>query len=296
MEGVRLLTPTQLYNLLNANGLYPMLSDPNYLLLLDARSRASYDESHILTAKKAPTDESGRFMLPYDSELECKLNIVVYDSNTRNLKEETQAFDCAKLLWKFGSRFEVKVLEGGYEDFSALYPYLRTQDVIFMPRGNRRIETYPIEIIPSLLYLGNWRHGNTPYIQKDLKIKGHINCQLEPGSFFKEEGKNLLHIAIEDNIDSDIYSKFQPSCEFIEEKMSRDQAVLVFSHMGLSTSVTIVIAYLMRLYTWSLAEAYTYVQMCKPDIRPNRGFIRELSQWEEGILGEKETDISDPNF
>jgi len=34
MEGVRLLTPTQLYNLLNANGLYPMLSDPNYLLLL----------------------------------------------------------------------------------------------------------------------------------------------------------------------------------------------------------------------------------------------------------------------
>ena len=32
---------------------------------------------------------------------------------------------------------------------------------------------------------------------------------------FKEEGKNLLHIAIEDNIDSDIYSKFQPSCEFI---------------------------------------------------------------------------------
>ena len=34
MEGIKLVTPTELYNLLNLDGLYPMLSDPNYLLLL----------------------------------------------------------------------------------------------------------------------------------------------------------------------------------------------------------------------------------------------------------------------
>ena len=42
-----------------------------------------------INVKHCFQDESGRFMLPYDSELECKLNIVVYDSNTRNLKEES---------------------------------------------------------------------------------------------------------------------------------------------------------------------------------------------------------------
>ena len=44
------------------------------------------------------------------------------------------------------------------------------------------IQTYPTEIIPGLLYLGNWRHGNMPYIQKDVKIKAHINCCLEQGT------------------------------------------------------------------------------------------------------------------
>ena len=41
------------------------------------------------------------------------------------------------------------------------------------------VKTYPLEIIPGLLYLGNWQHGNSAYIQKDLKMKGHINCCVE---------------------------------------------------------------------------------------------------------------------
>lgn len=41
------------------------------------------------------------------------------------------------------------------------------------------IKPYPVEIIPGVLYLGNWRQGNAPYVQKDLKIKSHINCCVE---------------------------------------------------------------------------------------------------------------------
>lgn len=41
------------------------------------------------------------------------------------------------------------------------------------------LQTYPVEIISGLLYLGNCNHGNIPYIQKDLKIKAHINCSVE---------------------------------------------------------------------------------------------------------------------
>jgi serine/threonine/tyrosine-interacting-like protein 1 len=41
------------------------------------------------------------------------------------------------------------------------------------------IKPYPIEVIPGLLYFGNWKQGNAEYIQKDLKIKGHVNCCVE---------------------------------------------------------------------------------------------------------------------
>lgn len=32
-------------------------------------------------------NEEGYFVVPYDAELECKQNIVVYDSNTSTLRE-----------------------------------------------------------------------------------------------------------------------------------------------------------------------------------------------------------------
>lgn len=32
-------------------------------------------------------NEDGYFVLPYDAELECKQNIVVYDSNTSTVRE-----------------------------------------------------------------------------------------------------------------------------------------------------------------------------------------------------------------
>ena len=33
-------------------------------------------------------NEEGDFTVPYDAELECKQNVVVYDSNTSTLREE----------------------------------------------------------------------------------------------------------------------------------------------------------------------------------------------------------------
>ena len=41
------------------------------------------------------------------------------------------------------------------------------------------VKPYPVEIIQGLLYMGNWRQGNGAYVQKDLKIRGHVNCCIE---------------------------------------------------------------------------------------------------------------------
>ncbi|XP_050410627.1 serine/threonine/tyrosine-interacting-like protein 1 [Patella vulgata] len=296
MDGLRLLEPCDLYNMLQQATVYSCLSDPNYLLLMDARKKHEYNESHIITAKKAPKNEDGEFMIPYDAELECKQTIVVYDSNTESPKQEAPATDYSKLLWEMGSRNKVYILKGGYEDFSALYPFLRTQKIMYMPRELDDLKPYPTEIIPGFLYLGNWRQGNAPYIQKDLKIKGHINCVVEAETFFPESGPFLYHIQVEDTNDADIYSHFAAACAFLDTHRESRKAVLVFSNLGISRSVTVVVAYLMYHNKWTLQEAYDRVLKCCTNIRPNRGFIEQLSNWEVELFDTKKTDISDPNF
>lgn len=290
-----LLEPSELYNMLQQATQFSNLSDQNYLLLIDARNKNEYNESHVVTSKKAPRNKDGEFFVPFDAELECKQNVVVYDSNTSNLKESTSATECGSLLWEMGSRNKVNILKGGYEEFSALYPFLRTQKIIFMPKEMDQIKPYPTEIIPGFLYLGNWRQGNAPYIQKDLKVKCHVNCCVELETFLTEQNPDLLHIQVTDSCDADLFSKFEVICKFLDNCKAKHQVALVFSNLGISRSATVVIAYLMKVNNWSLETAYSHVKKCCSAVRPNRCFIEQLSKWEQKLNSGK-TDISDPNF
>ncbi|KAK7487962.1 hypothetical protein BaRGS_00020863 [Batillaria attramentaria] len=270
-EGLHLTEPMTLYNMLQQATVFSSLSDPNYLLLIDARMKNEYNESHVVTARKAPKSEGGTFMVPYDAELECKQNIVVYDSNTSGFKDtEAPAIACGRLLWEMG----------GYEEFSALYPFLRTQKIMFMPRELDEIKPYPIEIIQGFLYLGNWCQGNAPCIQKDLKIKAHICVCVEDETFMPGRGDNKLHIQVQDSNDAEIYEYFQTAFDFI----------------GISRAATIVTAYLMQSRKADLATAWNMVKKCLPNFRPNRGFVEQLSALEESICGAKASDVSDPYF
>lgn len=182
-----------------------------------------------------------------------------------------------------GSRNPVEVLQGGYEAFSALYPFHRTQQIIYMPKELDAIQTFPAEIIPGLLYLGNWHHGNIPYIQKELRVKAHINCCEEKETFFSDEGQSneLMHIAATDDTKPpyDLYEKFQAACDFINSHLQQSEVVLVFSQLGISRSATIVMAYLMAENKWSLQQAEKHVKKCRPQVCPHAGFLTQLQSW-----------------
>lgn len=282
MAGLILIAPSELYNLLNQETTYPCLSDPVFLLLLDARQRDDYNESHIITAKFVSKNDDSSYVVPYDADLECKTYVIIYDSNTTSLREQSPAVACAHKMWEMGSRNPVKVLQGGYEEFSALYPFLRTKKIIYMPRELDELQTYPIEIIPGLLYLGNWNHGNIPYIQKDLKIKGHINCCQEPDTFFTE-GPNLQTISISDSVESELFSQFRTACDFIDAYKESKSIVLVYSKLGISRSAAVVIAYQMRDRKCKLKDAYLHVKHCCQKICPNQGFMMQLFRWEQSF-------------
>lgn len=111
-----------------------------------------------------------------------------------------------------------------------------------------------------------------------------------------DPGVHLLHLQQEDNEDADLYSKFQTVCMFIDTHKDNKQAVLVFSKLGISRSATVVTAYLMHCFKWTLKEAYNLVLKSCPTIRPNRAFIRQLSKWEADVLGASTTNIEDPFY
>ncbi|XP_038074679.1 serine/threonine/tyrosine-interacting-like protein 1 [Patiria miniata] len=289
--------PTELYNILQQATSYPCLSDANYLLLLDARQTNEYNESHIITSKKAPRSALGEFLVPYDGELECKMHVVVLDSKTRNLKDQEPAIACAQVMAEMGSRNPAKVLRGGYEEFSALYPFLRTQKIIYMPRELDQLRPYPMEVLPGRLYLGDCQQACRADVRKDLKIKGVVCLSAEPTELNNElSSDQLLHIPVTDDEDGDLDPHLNPACQFLGGIIGSEQAALVCSDHGLSRSVCVVLAYLMVFYKWPLKEAHKHLAGCKSNIRPHRSFVHQLSKWEKTVFGETLTDISDPNF
>ena len=43
-------------------------------------------------------------------------------------------------------------------------------------------------------------------------------------------------------------------------------------------------------------DAYNHVKKCKENMQPTRGFIEQLSRWEEKMFGSIVTDISEPEY
>lgn len=307
-KGILLLECPEFYNILNQAGKYPRLSDPNYLLLLDTRQRHDYSESHIITAKFAPRNDIGAFLVPYEAELQTKEHVVIYDSNTFSLKDKNStALSCAKLMWDMGSKNPVKVIKGGYEDFSRLYPFLRTQKIIYMTRELDVINTYPVEVIPGFLYLSTFQQSQDKKIIKDLKVKANVIVAKETDKIFAPESttlgkdekrvKQILNLPVDDSGKEDIYSQLTDVVNFIDDHDNKDgRTVLLTSTLGISRSVTVAIAYYMWNKKVSLKDAYNHLKKCRENMQPTRGFIEQLSSWEEKIFGSKVTDITEPEY
>ncbi|NXD82871.1 STYL1 protein, partial [Halcyon senegalensis] len=322
MAGVQLCQPRHLYNLLNQHRRVPRLAEPNYLCLLDARTQREYDESHIITARRIEQSPTGEYLVPDSEELGCVRYCVVYDCETCSLdccedeeKEEEEGTHeqpaLASSFFIFSdtaegtaaqharsfeqlTRHPVLVLSGGYRRFSACYHFLRTQKILWMPQELDNFQPYPVEILPAKLYMGNFKQACDQQVQKDLKIKAQVNISDQPAALFAEEGK-YLHIPVPDSLEADLFSSFATICHFIDAQLDHG-AVLVFSSLGISRSSTVTMAYLIHSCQFSLKSAWDYVLKCKMNMRPHRGFVKQLSAWETRIYRTKITDISEPNY
>ncbi|NXK88964.1 STYL1 protein, partial [Formicarius rufipectus] len=319
IERVALCEPRELYNIINQCLEVPRLTEPNYLCLLDARTQREFDYSHIATALRIEQSPAGKYLVPNPEELGYVRYCVVYDYITSSLvccdcdeenktvtepalansflvsldTEEGTAVLHARNLQQFTYN-PVLVLKGGYQHFSACYPFLGTQKILWMPRELENFQIYPVEILPAKLYMGNFKQACDQKIQKDLKIKALVNVSEEPATLFAEGGE-CLHISVPDSLEADLFSSFPIISHFIDAQMDVG-AVLVFSTLGISRSSTVTVAYLMHSCRFSLEGAWNYLLKCQPRMRPHRRFVEQLSAWETQMYGSTITDISEPNY
>uniref|UniRef100_A0A8C8ADT4 Rhodanese domain-containing protein n=1 Tax=Otus sunia TaxID=257818 RepID=A0A8C8ADT4_9STRI len=127
----------------------------SWLFFSDARTQREYNESHIITARRIEQSPTGEYLVPDSEELGCVRYCVVYDCRTSSLDccdyeeeekgkdaEEGTAVQYARSLQQF-TRHPVLVLKGGYKRFSACYPFLRTQKILWMPQVCRRQQIPP---------------------------------------------------------------------------------------------------------------------------------------------------------
>ncbi|XP_016412152.1 serine/threonine/tyrosine-interacting-like protein 1 [Sinocyclocheilus rhinocerous] len=295
MAGKVLCEASELYNILNQYTHLPRLAESNYLCLIDACAAESYNFSYIITARIAKWDSDGKFIMPLDVEVESMKYIIVYDSSTHSLSDSGPAIDCAVSIEK-ASQFPVQILSGGYEKFSALYPFLRTQKILYNIREVESLNPYPVEILPGKLYMGDYRQATNLQILKDLKMNALVNVSDECSLVFKKANCTVLHILIADSAEADLIVSFERMCVFIGSHLNTSSSVLIFSTLGVSRCSAVTMAYLMHHLKYTLKEAWNHIQQCKANMRPNRGFVQQLSDWERQTLGKRVTDISEPKY
>jgi protein-tyrosine phosphatase len=70
---------------------------------------------------------------------------------------------------------------------------------------------------------------------------------------------------------------------FVEEHHLHDRVVYVHCLNGVSRSVMVVTAYLMKKHGWSRDEALAVVRRHRPQARPNPAFMELLGEWEKQL-------------
>jgi len=81
---------------------------------------------------------------------------------------------------------------------------------------------------------------------------------------------------------------FLAICKFLKLALRNGESVLVHSVRGVSRSVCVVAAYLMKRFSWGLYKALEFIGSRRPDIDLKPGFVNQLSNF-EGRLSKTRT-------
>lgn len=142
-------------------------------------------------------------------------------------------------------------------------------------------------IIEPYLHMGGSFLNSNPQLSPILGYTHVLNIasEISPNWLLLLMLKKYKKIPADDNYSYNIRIIFEEAFQMIDEARQKNGKILVHCAMGISRSATIVIAYLMSRYKMSLNSAYNYVKSIRPEINPNRYFMKKLEEYEKELNG-----------
>ncbi|XP_070544354.1 probable rhodanese domain-containing dual specificity protein phosphatase [Ptychodera flava] len=284
------VTAVEFYNQFSGELGYPFIHDEHFLLLLDTRTNAEYEESHITTARMYSDIYIDYNCLLEMGKLDAYTYVTLYDADGKGLQEENSQL--MKTYSEIRERgHDVAIILGGFQEFAAKFPFLCNDKVIVSEPDRRRlVKNYPSMVFEDILFQGSGEHAIDEDVFKNLKITHVVNISTEVPNAFPNKAA-YLNIQVSDEVRSNIMSKLSLAADFIASAIANGGRVLVHCVLGASRSSTIVIAYLIKYHGWTLKDAYDYLKECRPCVSPNRGFLAQLSKFEEELFGKKLSNV-----
>jgi protein-tyrosine phosphatase len=132
--------------------------------------------------------------------------------------------------------------------------------------------------ILDCLYLGCEKVSTNSETLENNKIKRiiKIGYELEEAFVGKYE---YLSINIHDHFNEDIYDYFDKCYYFIENSIEKKENILIHCAAGISRSVSIICAYLIKKKKWNFNRAINFIRETKPLVNPNCGFEQQLHEY-----------------
>ena len=134
------------------------------------------------------------------------------------------------------------------------------------------------------LHIGDANDAGNKGVLQAKNISVVVNCtKTLPNHFETESGVHYLRVPIDDLPSQDITPFFESTFAFLDEHLSKGEAVLVHCMAGISRSVTIVIAYLMRKKGLKFQEAFALVRSRRHRADPSLRFSIALLNLEKSL-------------
>jgi len=100
----------------------------------------------------------------------------------------------------------------------------------------------------------------------------------------KDKYFDYCRLAMADNATEPLSTRLDKAFDFFEKvRVREDGGVLVHCQQGVSRSVSMVVAYLIKYYRFSFDEAKALCQKSRKQANPNEGFEKQLRELEENL-------------
>ena len=146
--------------------------------------------------------------------------------------------------------------------------------------------SHPSKIF-NWLYLGSFSNACDV---NELKFNGitHIlNCAIECHNTKLPDNIKELHLKIKDNEKFSIIGFLEQGIEYINKCKLGGCKLLVHYKFGISRSASFIIAYMVKYNNFTVDDALTFVKQKRNQAKPNKGFMKQLYEYEKKIENEK---------